>query len=206
MLTATVTLDDVLLPVRSLPASIGDARIARMTQAMRAGDEDAWRELHGLYAGRLLRYLLVVTQGREDQAREALQLTFIRAVRHCRRFDQEASLWSWLTRLARSAVIDEYRKSSRYLGFLRRWFHERATVFAPEDAEDRLLQILQLELDRLPSEDRELITGKYFAGCRVCELAEQRETSEKAIESRLVRLRRQLRLAVLAHLQKEFHE
>src|SRR5437016_11856184 len=99
--------------------------IAALTAGMAAGDEDAYRMFHELYFRRLLRYLLVVTGGREEAAREALQLTLLRVVRHVRKFNSEEAFWSWLTVLARSAVVDETRKRHRYFAFLERLFLRR---------------------------------------------------------------------------------
>src|SRR5438445_3591174 len=109
--------------------------IAALTAGMARGDEDAYRMFHELYFHRLLRYLLVVTGGREEAAREALQLALLRVVRHIRKFDAEATFWSWLTVLARSAVVDEERKRHRYLAFrdrsLQRWQIDAARCTAP---------------------------------------------------------------------------
>ncbi len=69
--------------------------LAALTAGMAKGDEDAYRMFHELYFHRLLRYLLVVTGGREEAAREALQLALLRVVRHVRRFDSEEAFWSW---------------------------------------------------------------------------------------------------------------
>ena len=203
---ATVIFDDLLLPEPTTPAEVDDIGISRLTRAMGAGDEAAWTELYQRYANRLFRYSLVITRGREDEARDAVQYTFIRAVRYCRPFDREIVLWNWLTRLARSAVIDERRKSTRYFGFLYRWFEEQSAMPNSNDAESRLLSILESEISRLPPEDRELIQNKYFAGHSVRELALSLDITEKAIESRLVRLRRQLKAAVIVNLQKKSDE
>ena len=96
--------------------------IAALTRRMVQGDEAGYRMFYELYFHRLFRYLLVVTSGREEAAREALQLALLRVVRHIRKFDSEEAVWSWLTVLARSAVVDEQRKRGRYLSFLDRWF------------------------------------------------------------------------------------
>src|SRR5438445_3519405 len=132
--------------------------IAALTAGMARGDEDAYRMFHELYFHRLLRYLLVVTGGREEAAREALQLALLRVVRHIRRFDAETVFWSWLTVLARSAVVDEERKRHRYLVFLDRFFRreqiEAATNF---EADTRLRELLTADLDTLPWDERELI-------------------------------------------------
>ena len=60
----------------------------------------------------------------------------------------------------------------------------------------------RLELRTTP-EERELIDRKYFAGESVKEIAEEMQTTEKAIESRLVRVRRKLKDLVLVQLKDE---
>jgi hypothetical protein len=56
--------------------------IAALTARMAQSNEAAYRMFYELYFQRLLRYLLVVSGGREEAAREALQLTLLRVVRH----------------------------------------------------------------------------------------------------------------------------
>ena len=57
----------------------------------------AYRVFHDTYLDRLWRYLLVVTAGKEDAAREALQAALVRVVRHIKVFPDDAVFWSWLT-------------------------------------------------------------------------------------------------------------
>ena len=80
--------------------------VGRLTARMAKGDERAWTEFHERYFSRLLGYLIVLHRGDEVLARESLQQTYLRVVRHVRRFDVEEVFWSWLTRLARCVVID----------------------------------------------------------------------------------------------------
>jgi len=84
---------------------------------MAGGDEAAYRQFYDAYFDRLLRYLLVVTGGNEEAAREALQLALVRVVRHVKTFETEEKFWSWLTVLARSAFADESRKRGGILPF-----------------------------------------------------------------------------------------
>ena len=94
--------------------------VGRLTARMAKGDERAWTEFHERYFSRLLGYLIVLHRGDEVLARESLQQTYLRVVRHVRRFDVEQVFWSWLTRLARCVVIDGARKSRRYAGLMDR--------------------------------------------------------------------------------------
>ena len=197
-------------PFRSESAS-GVARpegidgMGGLTVRLRNGDETAWTEVHREYAPRLFRYLLVVTGGREDLATEALQATWIRCVRHIRRFDSEETFWSWLTVLARSSVTDEHRRQNRFVSFLQRVFESRPAVpvLPPPDTDAELLSLLESGLQGLPAEERALLEGKYLQHQSPRDLAAEWEITEKAVESRLARGRLRVRETVLRHLRRE---
>jgi RNA polymerase sigma-70 factor (ECF subfamily) len=172
---------------------------------MVAGDETAYRLFYDAYFDRLWRYLIVVAAGNEEAAREALQTTLTRVVRHIRVFSSEPVFWSWLTVLARSALSDQSRKHRRYLAFLQRFSQYTAAESAPHDhrAEDRLQQLLERHIAALPEDDRRLVEAKYFARRSVRDIAAELQTTEKTVESRLTRVRQKLKSAVLAALKNE---
>ncbi|HTL55888.1 MAG TPA: sigma-70 family RNA polymerase sigma factor [Candidatus Limnocylindrales bacterium] len=178
--------------------------IATLTRQMIKGEEAGYMQFHTAYFNRLLAYLVVVTRD-EQLAREALQTTLLRVARHVKRFDSEPAFWSWLTVLARSSVADETRRSSRYMAVLQRFF-KHAVVEHDSQTEQtyfRIKELLEINLAALPLEDRELIERKYFEGESVRQLAQHGQVSEKAIESRLVRIRQKLRETVLSQLKNE---
>jgi RNA polymerase sigma-70 factor (ECF subfamily) len=173
---------------------------------MVAGDETAYRTFHEAYYFRLNRYLLVVANGDEDAAREALQATFVRVVRHIKVFHEETRFWNWLTVLTRTAFADQRRKRSRYLAFLDRFTeHKRTEAVGTENgqADARLLAALESSVRSLPADERELVEQKYFGRESVRAIAESLQTTEKAVESRLGRVRRKLKDALLTALKHE---
>lgn len=165
----------------------------------------AYQQFFDLYCNRLFRYLLVVAAGDEELARDALQLTMMRLVRYIKRFDSAEVFWSWLTVLARSALADEQRKHRRYLGLLDRFFRrEQARLALVDNAADTtLLQSLENGLANLSLEERDLVERKYFLAQSVRAIASQLQITEKAIESRLVRIRKKLKNSILAQLKYE---
>jgi RNA polymerase sigma-70 factor (ECF subfamily) len=172
---------------------------------MVAGDESAYRIFYEAYFDRLLRYLLVVTGGDEQAAREALQATLVRVVRHIKVFPNEEQFWRWLTVLARSAFTDETRKRRRYFAFLDR-FTLHADIHHAADngeADERLRTALRHGLAALPEDERQLLEEKYLAERSVRAIADEFQTSEKAIESRLSRIRRKLRDTLIVGLKNE---
>jgi RNA polymerase sigma-70 factor (ECF subfamily) len=196
-------------PVSAISAEVNSADaldVAELTRRMAAGEEAAYRIFYEAYYDRLSRYLLVVTAGDEEAALEALQSALVRVVRHVKVFRSEAVFWSWLTVLARTALSDQNRKRRRYLAFLDRFsWQARIEPSEPEDteADARLLSLLQRNLAALPADEKQLVEGKYLEGRSVRELAGELQTSEKAVESRLVRVRRKLREALLLGLKNE---
>jgi RNA polymerase sigma-70 factor (ECF subfamily) len=181
-----------------LPA--GD--IESLTRRLATGDETAFSEFHTRYFDRLYQFLLIVSHGQEEEAQEALQQTFLRVVRYARVFNSEESFWCWLKAVARNVARDAGRKQQRYWGLLKR-FAIRSVQVGPCSLND-LDHLLRDELDEILSElapeDRLLLERKYIEGASVKELSSRTGLTEKAIDSRLVRLRRRLRGELLKRL------
>ena len=178
-------------------------QIAALTGALARGDEAAFREFFDAYFDRLLRYLLVVTGGNEEAAREALQLALVRVVRHVKPFDAEEKFWSWLTVLARCALADEAKKQRRWFAFLEnfsRHAETESTAANNGEADEKLRELLAQTVSSLPPDERELIAQKYFLRRSVREIAGAQQTTEKAVESKLSRVRRKLKDGVLGGL------
>lgn len=190
-------------PVVESSASKTVTDIPALTASIRAGDENAFREFHRLYFDRLYRFLVVVARGNEDEARDALQETLLRVVRYARKFECEEVFWSWLKTVARSAARDGGRKQSRYLGLLRNftlhWQNSGQSPTSPAEAE--LADLLEEALEELNPEERSIIEGKYLQGFTIRELAADSGLTEKAVESRLLRLRQQVRKTILRKLR-----
>jgi len=179
-----------------------------LTGDMASGDENAYRTFHEAYFQRLYRYLLVVAAGDEDAAREAVQSTFLRVVRYIKPFDEETRFWNWLAVLARTALADQRRKGGRYRAFLERFIgHARTetqiTPGSDGQADAQLLAALEERVRRLPADERDLVQRKYFARDSVRDIAASLQITEKAVESRLTRVRLKLKSEVLSGLKHE---
>lgn len=180
--------------------------MAGLTRRMRAGEEAAYREFYEAYYNRLLRYLLVVSRGDEEGAAEALEGALLRVVRHIKVFASEEAFWSWLTVLARSAFSDHARKHRRYLAFLDRFAsfaRSQESGMRTLQPEDKMEAALDLALAALPADERQLLEWKYFSRRPVRDIAAELEVSEKAIESRLVRIRTKLKQLLISELKHD---
>ncbi len=165
--------------------------IQELTTRMQRNDEIAWREAFENYQPRLRRHLLSVCRGDEDAVQEALQETWIRVVRYIRMFDDEEVFWCWLSRVARSAVVDRSRKRTRYWAMLDRWIDRRAGSVESSPTIDSAR--LGEAVNSLDPDDALLIRAHYFEGQTYAEIAAGCGNTARAIESRMSRLRSRLK-------------
>jgi RNA polymerase sigma factor (sigma-70 family) len=105
-------------------------------------------------------------------------------------------------------LADPRRKRSRYCAFLERFtgLARMETEAAPAvdgQADAQLLAALEHCVHRLPPEERELVERKYFGRESVRDIAASLQISEKAVESRLTRVRVKLKNETLNGLKHE---
>jgi len=188
----------------SLP--IPDAeRIRSMTARMATGDETAFKEFYECYCDRLFRYLLVLTRGNEDLSRDLLQATMTKIVRSGREFREEARLWNWLAVVARNSFIDALRRTRRAPQLVPLMADDAAEMpTAPaEESDAPLFEALDRCLTELSDDDRALIEAFYFKGGSHQSVARQENTTPKAVEGKLARVRQKLRAAIFRQLRYE---
>jgi RNA polymerase sigma factor (sigma-70 family) len=177
------------------------AELPRLTAAMARGDDAAWSKFNGIYGPAVFRHLLALTRGDHALAQEALQQTYLRVAKHVRPCEAEAMFKAWLRTVARSALLDCWRRRSSFTDLLLRRGQEPPELNDPA-GDDSLMEKLDQALARLEAADRALLESKYFTGHDVRTLAEQLAITPKAVESRLTRARGALRRELLAALSR----
>jgi RNA polymerase sigma factor (sigma-70 family) len=110
------------------------------------------------------------------------------------------AFWYWLKAIGRNAARDGGRKQRRYLALLEK-FAFRDTGSPKHLNPDDMLGALDECLQELSPCDHQLISGKYLHGFTVSDLARESGLTEKAVESRLLRLRRALAEMLLKKLR-----
>lgn len=192
-------------PTRLIPAEKqGEAPaddLGRLTTALARGDDNAWLEFHRRYGPAVFRQLLALTRGDHDLAKEALQRTYLRVAKYVRPCEAEAMFKAWLRTVARSALLDCWRRRRSFTDLLFRKWQEPPELADPA-GDDRLMDELDAALARIDATDRTLLERKYFSGLEVRTLAVQLAVTPKAVESRLTRAREALRRELLAALQR----
>jgi RNA polymerase sigma-70 factor (ECF subfamily) len=189
-----------------LPLPVQDANsIQELTAKMKDGDEAAFSAFYERYCDRLFRYLIVLTRGDEDRSRDLLQATMTKVVRSVRRFADERQFWNWLAVIARNCFIDAFRKAQRTIQVVP-LLPEDAPIMpqsATADDDAPLFDALEDCLAAMGAEERELIEAFYFKEGSHESVARERQTTPKAVESKLARVRQKLRTAILKRLHHE---
>ena len=198
---ATAALCPSLIP--AAPTSeAGALALRRLTDGLARGDDAAWSEFNRSYGPAIFRQLLAQTRGDHALAQEALQQTYLRVARHVRACESEPMFRGWLRTVARTALLDCWRRRRSFADLLFRRQQEPPELAEPGD-DDRLMAKLDEALRQLDAADQALLEEKYYAGVDVRTLACKLNLTPKAVESRLTRARTALRRELLAALQRD---
>ena len=171
---------------------------AGLVRAAQAGDADAFARLVRAHAGRVARLVSRFTRSRAD-LEEISQDVFLDAHRALGRFDGRAPFGHWLARIATRRCHDHLRRVYR-----RRWFTSLEALLSggrepareEEPPGDPRLERLRRELERLPPEQRTVLTLLELEEHSVREVAALTGWSEGNVKVRAHRARAALRAAL----------
>jgi RNA polymerase sigma-70 factor (ECF subfamily) len=167
-----------------------------------AGDVDAFGEIVRRWERRIFA-LAFGMLGREEEARDATQETFISAFRNLRGFRGEAKVSSWLHRIAINQCISRQRRAKvrgetsledeRDGGS--EPFQSAAHESPARAAESRQrTEIVRRAVDALPAELRQVVVMKEFEELTFQEIAEALDLPLSTVKSRLYTALRQLQM------------
>lgn len=103
----------VTFPVTSRPRPEGESepdRVARLVEAARAGDIDAWARLYQDTFDALVRHVCFLT-GDATAAEDLVQDAYARAITHIHQYDGRASFLGWLRGIALNVVRMHWRRT-----------------------------------------------------------------------------------------------
>lgn len=167
-----------------------------------SGDADAFGEIVRRWERKIFA-LCFGMLGREDDARDAVQETFISAYRNLKNFRGEAKVSSWLHRIAVNQCLTIKRRAKT-----------RSEDFLDEDesAEDRTfvapahlspartteqserMTLVRQAVQSLPTELKEVVVMKEFEEMTFQEISETLELPLSTVKSRLYTALKQLRM------------
>jgi RNA polymerase sigma-70 factor, ECF subfamily len=167
--------------------STGEAALLR---AARVGDHSALEQLLALHERPLFTFCHDILRHAED-AEDAVQETFLRALRGLSGFRGEAAFRTWLYRIAVNVCL----KSKAARPPTERWDEARPSPIpgsaSPEAEAVRHLQVREA-LSSLPSRQRAILLLKAREGWTVAEIAAGLGWSERRVEYELSKARNTL--------------
>jgi RNA polymerase sigma factor (sigma-70 family) len=157
----------------------------------------SFEEAYEGHVGPIYAYFAYRLGSRED-AEDLTQLTFERALRAWRRYDERrASVMSWLLAIARNALIDYRRRdrSPRQISLSRGEAAEDELRIAADPEDERLGPSPELAaaLGGVRSRDREVIALRFGADLTIPEIAETMGLSVANVQQIISRTLRRLR-------------
>ena len=174
----------------------------QMVERALSGDPEAFGEIVRRWERRIFA-LAFGMLGREEDARDATQETFLSAFRNLRGFRGEAKVSSWLHRIAVNQCISRQRRAKvRGETALEDEAEKNAIVFAlpAEISPARFAEYQEVSLAvrkavcALPAELRQVIVMKEFEELTFQEISEVLEVPLSTVKSRLYTALRQLQM------------
>ena len=130
-------------------------------------------------------------------------MTMVKVARSIRVFDEEEHLWTWVGSVARNNFIDALRKRKRSPKMVAFEAEAQMVTMRVEAYESELMAALRESMDDLDLSERSLLEDFYFEDRAQAEIAAEQETTVKAVESKLGRVRQKLRAILLGQLRYE---
>jgi RNA polymerase sigma-70 factor, ECF subfamily len=173
-----------------------------LVRQMLAGEERAFSEFFTTYFPRVFRFALPRLNRNEDNAKDVVQATLVKAMRKLGDYRGEAAIFTWLCQICRREIANHVRSQRRYSD----------KVVLIEDSEDvraalesieapaaddplrrcdgaELKRLVHAVLDRLPGRYGEALEWKYVEGRSVEEIGDRLGIGHTAAQSLLARAR-----------------
>jgi RNA polymerase sigma-70 factor, ECF subfamily len=196
-----VTDEQVAMEVTSRHNESLDSK--NLVAAARLGSSAAFAELREIYAQRVYRKILTMTKNRED-AEDALQETFLHAYMALHTFEERASFYTWVTRIAINSALMTLRRRRR---------RAEVSLDSPSEVDETIscfefpdngpspelicvhrqgYAYVRRSIWKLQPRLRQVIEMQMKNNCSVREIAQALGISEAAVKSRLSRARARL--------------
>ncbi len=152
-----------------------------------------------LYYGPLIRYVIAPILQNPQDREDCLSDTVMRVWEKAEQFDAAKGSWrAWLTAVTRNTALDYARKNSRR-GNVQE-LSENTPSPEPNPEEMIMRQerrtALNMALRRLPPNSRMLFYRKYYYLQSTAQIASELGMTERAVEGKLYRMKKQLRKAL----------
>lgn len=183
-----------------------------LVQALRRGEEAAFRRFFDAYFPRLYRFAQARLPGRDADVQEVVQITLCDALDSLASWRGEAAFYTWLCQICRHRIHHLHRRiQPTPMGLADEEPEIRARLDSlamdaemdPETLLGRadLKDLVHTALDALPRHYADVLTLKYLRELPVAQIADSLGLSAKATESLLTRARAAFRESLNLHGQ-----
>jgi RNA polymerase sigma-70 factor (ECF subfamily) len=187
-----------------------------LVDRVRAGDQEAFRELFELYNRRAYAVALGVVKNQQD-ALDIVQDAFIKVHKHIGSFQGTSSFYTWLYRIVMNLAIDHTRKARHTTDFDDRVGLRDSAANQPllpriQDANPgktvvrkELSRQIQQALEELPEYHRAVIVLREIEGLSYEEMSRVLDVPKGTIMSRLFHARKKMQESLKAYLEGDFN-
>ena len=174
-----------------------------LVERILGGERDLFTTLVGRYEKRLVNYVYRITHRYED-AHDLAQEIFVKVYLALDRYDPKYQFSTWLFRIAQNSAIDALRKKSIAEVPLARPTEEEPSGKEREFADDgvspyralknkQLSAAIDVAVEKLPADYRELIQLRHFAELSYEEIASMKKLPLGTVKNKLFRARNLLK-------------
>jgi len=175
----------------------------KQVRAFQAGDERAFEELVRRYQ-RQVANIVYLTLGNRDAVEDLVQEVFIRVYRSLKKFEFDASFYSWLYRITVNLCIDEIRRRRIRKTFSLQFFSEdhveekerpSRKIQTPSESllESEKREVVLNALKRIAPMHRTVLVLREYENLSYDEIADVLKISVQAVKSRIFRAREEMR-------------
>lgn len=166
-----------------------------MIRRLRDRDEAGMADLL-LHFGPLMRYIIAPILPNPQDREDCLSEVTLRVWEKIDQFDPRRGSWNaWLTAITRNTALNHRRATQAHCGAEVLPQDTPASSLTPEEAllQKERQEAVQAALERLHARDRVLFYRKYYYLQPTAQIAAELGMTERAVEGRLYRLKKQLR-------------
>jgi RNA polymerase sigma factor (sigma-70 family) len=181
---------------------------------LRQKDKKAFEDLYAQTWPALLNFIRLKVRNGHSTPEDILSEVYCRAIEYSHTLTLTHNVLAWLFRIAKSRVVDHYRKKKRIQKLIRiqkvAAGHREILNSIANTPETKVLNsenelILRLAFSRLPEKYQEVLKAKYIAEKSVSEIAGLTGKSEKAAENILYRGRKLLESEVAKAVREKIY-
>jgi len=193
---------------------LGREEDAKLVESCLKGDEKAYRTLVEKYQRRIYTIAFGILRNQED-AMDVTQDAFVKVHRNLARFQGTSSFYTWLYRIVVNLCIDRKRRAKKAINVdyddsisHQEQPHQTGPTLASvsiagpakELARKELREKMQLALDKLSPDHRQILVLREVEGLPYEEIAEILEIAKGTVMSRLFHARTKFKQAISRYL------